>query len=1216
MSCRFERSDVIVEIGPITVTTDADEFEDELSYLYVQGGGDCPEMSIGAIQKALEESLPRSYIYVFTDARAKDYHLTDKVIELIQRKQSQVVFVMTGDCGDNTHEGFVSYLKIASTSSGQVFLLKKHQVNEVHGTDERGFPFIRSSKSAISAVVPEPPVVTVAPKSIDCVVETKVAYEVKWYKVSPYSGRNISMPALMYLPNSSLSIPNVEENNEGWYICVAENIGGQSSERTFLKVGAAPKVSLSPKQIDFVTGGVTRIECSATGSPPAAISWRHRGRTLAAGSRVDIDGGSLVLRDMTRSDAGVYECVANNIAGTETAASDVRFIEKPFIRLEKDSMLVAKGDPAALVCSATGIPPPAITWYKNNREINKGNAYVRVTSSGDLMLLGVQPEDAADYTCVARNKAGEDRAVIRLEVGSVPVISEAPRSAQVDIQTDYTMPCTASGYPTPNITWRKDNQPISDPNVFVDVNNSLHIKETSKDNEGSYACTALNQFGSHQVSASVVVTGIISPVIGFISSLVELKVGETLFLQCVVVMGNPKPTITWYKNAEVMLAVPGKVLLSPGGSLTVTDVDLSDEGEYMCTASNIGGTATMHTRLDVRGNPISLSDPHYYINLNNDLEIFVTEPADTAEYACNAKNSVGDDTKTISLVIREPPAITEFGLSLYTVVSGDPVTLVCQAAGKPTPVIKWQKNGNFLTTEDFAQGLTILADGSLRLSSAQISDEGLYSCVARNEAGFSQKSIQLNVFEPPKWPTDFNFNPKDINVIQGFGAKLLCPAQGSPPPRIIWSKDGAVLTGNELGIILNDDGSLDIPIAQVSDSGRYTCRAVNDAGDVSLDIEFSVYVPPSFGTSGTVQETDVTVVVNSTLILECSVQAIPPPDITWYKNGEEFVLNEDRMTLKKNDQMLTITGVQLLDEGRYKCVAENRAGEDERITDVTVQGKWNLFFTLISLFVVPPSIKEPPLSSKNNLTTVQSRNIYIECHAEGKPTPDISWYKDGLLLESSTEALILDSGRRLHLTQPSADSEGSYQCVAENVVGVAERSFQMNVYRWHRNGHSKKSLLWNSECGPQVDIANATLNDTATYACRARNQAEEWLRHRLTVYEPPSILDSDMVTALEVLVNSSITIHCDAEGIPHPSEVAEQRTTHLLYRLKFQVLRLTVCAFVTESSLEAAPTWRVSADGYGLTLLIANVGHTARYTCIATNEAGSADKDFDLDVLV
>lgn len=81
---------MVVENGPVTVTTDPKQFQKEIGSISVYGGLDCPEHSLTALLEALKLARPLSYFYVFTDARPNDEHLLTNITSLIQFKQAQV----------------------------------------------------------------------------------------------------------------------------------------------------------------------------------------------------------------------------------------------------------------------------------------------------------------------------------------------------------------------------------------------------------------------------------------------------------------------------------------------------------------------------------------------------------------------------------------------------------------------------------------------------------------------------------------------------------------------------------------------------------------------------------------------------------------------------------------------------------------------------------------------------------------------------------------------------------------------------------------------------------------------------------------------------------------------------------------------------------------------------------------------------------------------
>ncbi|KAJ8728982.1 hypothetical protein PYW07_006678 [Mythimna separata] len=116
-------------VGPVTVTRRKETFKRALNRVYVQGGGDCPEKSLTGIHLALNVSRPRSFLYVFTDATAGDHRIVGKVLDTIQRKQSQVVFILTGHCNDLDRPSYKVYQEVAAASSGQIFNLNKTNVH-------------------------------------------------------------------------------------------------------------------------------------------------------------------------------------------------------------------------------------------------------------------------------------------------------------------------------------------------------------------------------------------------------------------------------------------------------------------------------------------------------------------------------------------------------------------------------------------------------------------------------------------------------------------------------------------------------------------------------------------------------------------------------------------------------------------------------------------------------------------------------------------------------------------------------------------------------------------------------------------------------------------------------------------------------------------------------------------------------------------------------
>ncbi|XP_070688049.1 hemicentin-1 [Pempheris klunzingeri] len=1096
--------------------------------------------------------------------------------------------------------------------------------------------------------------VTVSPGSravLTCHVVSTVSFNLTWLR----GGHDARLdPQVHVLANLSLQVSTVTPDHSGWYECIAINEGGVMAERIYLTVQEVPRVSVEPRNQTFTGGDEVRIRCSASGYPPPRLVWTHNDMFIMASSRHRMSpDGTLVIRNMEKKDGGVYGCLASNQAGTDTMTSILTFIESPVVTVALSDILIGAGETTVMACFASGTPQPEIWWYKGDVQLHSSSVLDVDTLGGTLTIKETQDVDAGEYTCVAVNAAGTSSGKISLDVGAIPKFTREPSDVAMDIGSNVTLVCLAQGYPEPQVTWRREdglpifNRPRTH-GATMQSRGGLHITNLWVEDEAVYICEAQNHFGRIQAQARVSVTGLVSPIIAMSPTLLSVIEDQQLTLPCVLLAGNPLPERQWLHNYGLVTS-DNYVTVRRDGSLHIERVRLDDAGDYTCLAESVVG-ATNHTTTvnvyviptiqhgpqvfsTIEGIPITLpchasgvptpditwskggellhlGGPAF--SLDSDGSLLITSPSgnETGEFICTATNAAGYASRKVQLTVYVRPRSNiggtrdSAGPMSMSVIEGEDAILPCEVRSVPPPTISWAKERQLISP--FSPRHTQLPSGSMKILETRVSDSGLYVCVASNIAGNLTQSIALSVLVPPS----IQAGPRVMKVQVGHPVELPCVVRGVPEPTLTWTKDGKMYP-------VSPDGSLALGNVGLSDEGAYTCTATNTAGRDEAQVRLLVQVPPVVEVleppfNSPLQER----VANQRIAFPCPAKGLPKPVIRWLRNGQELTGNEPGVSILEDGTLLILASVSPLDNGEYVCTAANDAGSTERKYQLKVN--------------VPPDFRDSETTGNVSLVLSQSTSLF--CDVTGSPTPVITWYKDGTPVVASNSIQILDKGKTLRLLKAATTDAGSYSCKAINIAGSTEKDFFVDVLipptiegsdssqdvaaivkqevsleckvqgvpfptiQWYKD----RKLVFLGD--PNIEIINrgqvlriksARLGDKARYQCSVMNTAGKQSKDfNLSVYVPPSIKGGNITTEVTALLDTVVTLECEARGVPPP--------TITWYRNREAILSNRQAQYVER--------------GHYLKIPRAQASDAGQYNCKVTSVAGSAEKSYELDV--
>ncbi|KAM4676518.1 immunoglobulin superfamily DCC subclass member 4 isoform 2-T2 [Discoglossus pictus] len=386
-----------------------------------------------------------------------------------------------------------------------------------------------------------------------------------------------------------------------WAGCVLVVAAGQSISLDF-------SCNSDPLHAVLLPGESAILHCDLGSTEgPSNVTWRKDGELLDTdGPLTVLANGSLVIsQSVSYNIEGSYICTAKTSFGVVMGRTGtVRLASLPHFHQQPYPQSVVQNSLARFECGITGLPPPEITWQKDQAPL-PGNSRFLTLPSGILQISGVQEEDEGLYRCVATNTVStrySDEAQLSVLQGSETLTEEltiirAPQNLTVEMGQKAVMECRAEGDVTPLVSWmRLDGKPIfSDISLLGDSN--LLVPKAQPHHAGIYVCRANKPPSRHFATASAYLRVLAHPTITHPPETITRARAVTARFVCRAT-GDPEPSISWLKNGQT-LPSNGRVRIQARGSLIITQIALEDAGYYQCVAENSLGRACATAKLYV-----------------------------------------------------------------------------------------------------------------------------------------------------------------------------------------------------------------------------------------------------------------------------------------------------------------------------------------------------------------------------------------------------------------------------------------------------------------------------------------------------------------------------------------------------------------------------------------------------------------------------------------